>query len=117
MRKLQLSVWKDIFGGKSYYHKRQPLGKCFDKKTIRGYYNDLIAKTEWYGIVDDEGVPLNVLTTGEKIYFPTTITQMALGYYDKWIIHKLDDYLETFMKLAMWLSKNQDTEGERKETC
>lgn len=111
MKKLKLSLWVNILMGKSYYHQRQGLGKCFDGGTKRGYYNDLSSKTQWKGLVDEEGVPENLLSTGEKVYFPTTITQMALGFYDKWIIYGQKGYLDSFMCLAKWLVKNQDQEG------
>lgn len=97
--------------GASYYHLDQPIGRFFDRSSVRGYYNDLTGKADWRGETDGEGVPVNVLTDGARVYFPITIAQMALGLHDRWLETGRADARERFLSLAGWLERNQDERG------
>ncbi|MCV5343608.1 hypothetical protein OFC87_42415, partial [Escherichia coli] len=61
------------------------IGKLLCDKSIRGYPSDLTEKTIWNGSVDNEGIILNKLSSGEEIYFPIAIAQKALGHYDLYL--------------------------------
>jgi hypothetical protein len=106
-----LRRWLGISLGSSYYHLAQPVGKLFDRFEVRGYYNDLTGKTDWRGETDETGIPVNVLTNGERVYFPTTIAQMALGAYDCWLETGRTEMRERFETLTGWLERFQDDRG------
>lgn len=97
--------------GQSYYHQPQRLGKAFRPGELAGYFNDLTAKTRWAGLTDEEGIPVNVLVDGRKVYFATTIVQKALGHWDKWLLTRDDADKEMFLKLCHWLLTHQDEHG------
>jgi len=96
---------------KDYYHQTQGIGKAFYPKGLKGYFNDLTGKTNWKGEVDLEGIPVNVLMDGRKVYFMTTIIQKALGHHDMWLLTKNKKEYEEFIKLSYWLVDKQDNEG------
>jgi hypothetical protein len=103
--------WAKVLAGKSYYHQPQQLGKAFRPGKMAGYFNDLTAKTHWAGHTDKEGIPINVLVDGHRIYFATTIVQKALGHWDKWLLTRNDTDREVFLKLCRWLLARQDEHG------
>lgn len=82
-----------------------------DTNSVQGYYNDLTKKADWKGESDEDGIPVNVLSNGEKIYFPITVAQMALGNYDLWLEKREHDKKYMFLKLAQWLKANQNDIG------
>jgi len=100
-----------IAKGLSYWHVNQEIGKCFIPNQLKGYYNDLTKKTIWNGLVDDNGIPLTQFDDGRVIYFPTTITQKALGHFDLFLVTSNEHHLAEFFKLCNWLVKNQDEKG------
>ncbi len=106
-----LRRWLKISGGSSYYHLAQPVGKHFDRYEVKGYYSDLTGKTDWRGETDNAGIPVNVLTNGERVYFPISIAQMALGAYDRWLETGRAEMKEKFLALTEWLERNQDERG------
>lgn len=103
--------WIKIILGKSYYHQPQGLGKAFYPGELAGYFNDLTSKTYWAGYIDDEGIPVNILDDGRKVYFATTVVQKALGHWDKWILNNSETEKNEFLKLCQWLLKHQDIRG------
>lgn len=105
--------WGGMLLGKSYWHAQQGLGRQFVPGQLLGYYNDLTAKTNWTGPVDDNGLPLNQLSNGNFIHFPTTLLQKALGHWDRWLESKQADSNErtAFLKLAEWCLRSQDANG------
>lgn len=105
--------WGGMLLGKSYWHAQQGLGRQFVPGRLLGYYNDLTAKVNWTGPVDDNGLPLNHLSNGNFIYFPTTLLQKALGHWDKWLESKQAGGNEqtAFLKLAEWCLRSQDDKG------
>lgn len=66
----------------------QGLGKAFRPGELAGYFNDLTCKTLWNGQIDVEGVPVNILDDGRRVYFATTIAQkaLAIGINGCWIV-------------------------------
>lgn len=100
-----------MLAGKSYYHQPQRLGKLFHPGDIAGYFNDLTGKACWSGHVDGEGVPVNVLADGRRVYFATTIVQKALGHWDKWLLTSDAAEKEEFLKLCRWPLSRQDDRG------
>jgi len=100
-----------VLTGQSYYHQPQCLGKAFRPEELAGYFNDLTVKTHWTGHIDDEGVPINSLSDGRRIYFATTIVQKALGHWDKWLLTRNDGDREEFLRLCRWLLVRQDDDG------
>lgn len=103
--------WAKILMGQSYYHQPQGLGKAFIPGKLHGYFNDLTGKTLWTGETDSEGIPVNILANGRKVYFATTIAQKALGHWDNWLITDNSTDKETFLRLAKWLLSKQDDQG------
>lgn len=97
--------------GQDYYHQTQEMGKVFYPKELKGYFNDLTGKTNWIGEVDIDGISINILIDGRKIYFITTILQKALGHYDKWLLTKNEKDYSEFIKLSKWVVEKQDNEG------
>lgn len=105
--------WGGMLLGKSYWHAQQGLGRRFVPGQLLGYYNDLTAKANWTGPVDDNDLPLNQDMSGNFIHFPTTLFQKALAHWDRWLESKLTDYSERaeFLKIAEWALKEQDANG------
>jgi len=97
--------------GTSYYHRPQGLGRVFAPSALKGYFNDLTAKTNWNGKTDQNGIPLNTLTTGARVYFPVLLCQKALGHWDRWLMQDGVADQQEFLKLACWLKERQDCMG------
>lgn len=102
--------WYKFLTNKSILHVPQGPGTLYSKNQLKGYYNDLRNKVPFQKI-DSNGLPYNILDTGEKIYFPTTITQYGLGAYDLYLETGNKDYLKKSICCAKWLMNNQDTKG------
>lgn len=103
--------WAKLLVGRSYYHQPQPVGRAFRAGELAGYFNDLTGKTCWSGLTDEEGVPINLLADGRKVYFATKLVQKALGHWDRWLLtHDEEDRL-AFLSLAVWLLEHQDARG------
>ena len=103
--------WVKALTGHSYYHQHQHLGKSFHPEELAGYFNDLTNKTSWSGYTDEEGIPVNLLVGGRRIYFATTVVQKALGHWDKWLLTQNGRDKEEFLKLCRWLLARQDDNG------
>jgi hypothetical protein len=74
-----------MFGGRSYQHRYQGLGRPFVPGRLAGYYNDLSDKTEWHGRVDHVGIPI-IPAPGRKLdYHAIGVLQKALGHWDVWL--------------------------------
>lgn len=104
--------WFKMATGNSYWHTAQGMGKYFVSGELRGYYNDLTAKTNWLGPVDDNGLPL-VMCADKLTHFPTTVFQKALGHWDLWIGSDQQDEMEkrAFENIAQWAVSVQDLKG------
>ncbi len=77
--------WTRMFLGKSGLHVPQPPGPFYRPGHLAGYYNDLRRKVGAAKHVDERGLPLNRLRSGELVHLPTTITQFGLGCWDLYL--------------------------------
>ena len=106
-----LKKWIRILRGKSDLHVNQDEGKLYSKDKIKGYYNNLTEKINWRQGYDEKGIPLVINYDGNKVYFPTTISQYALGSYDLFLMKKKQFFYDQFINSVNWLMKNQDSQG------
>lgn len=104
--------WMNIFLGKSTVAVEQPVGRCYSKSTLKGYYNDLTGKVSPATPLDADGIPVNVTSKGETVYSLVTIMQYALGCYDLFLINGDKAYCEKFMRLADYLLAQQESTGK-----
>lgn len=106
-----LKKWIKILKGNSDLHVNQDEGKIYSKDKVKGYYNDLTEKINWYQGYDKSGIPLVMNYKGERIYFPITISQYALGNYDLYLMTNEKIYYKQFTNSVRWLIDNQDIQG------
>lgn len=104
--------WLNIILGKSAVAVEQPIGKCYSKTEIRGYYNDLTGKVTASTLLDDSGIPVNITSNGKKVYSLVTIMQYAIGCYDLYLIDHDETYLSRFLSLADYLTDKQYPNGK-----
>lgn len=107
-----LRRWGAMLLGRSYWHVPQGLGRLFAPGRLCGYYNDLTAKAQWNGPVDEAGLPVNEFR-GRQIYFPTTLFQKALGHWDLWLAsgQKDEAHRTAFLNIARWAVETKDEQG------
>ncbi len=107
-----LRRWGAVVLGRSYWHVPQGLGRFFVPGRVEGYYNDLTAKVQWNGPVDEMGLPVNEVR-GKQLYFPTTLFQKALGHWDLWLASTRKDEAHrlAFLNTARWAVETQDKQG------
>jgi hypothetical protein len=105
--------WTAMLFGQSYWHVPQGPGTQFVPGELRGYFNDLTAKTEWKGPVDPRGLPLVKPQNGSTVVFPITVFQKALGHWDRWLAgaHTENGHREAFLTAARWALAGQDDRG------
>lgn len=110
---LMMKKWALILGGQSYFHTDQSLGRYFSPGELKGYFNDMTAKTSWQGKTDKNGVPLLRKPSGEPVHMPATIFQKGLGHWDKWLASGKSDKreIEAFMNIADWAGSEMDGKG------
>ena len=89
---------------------RQCEGMFYKKGEIAGYYSDLRHKVTGT-LVDKNGVPYNVTSNGDNVYFPITIFQYGLGAYDMYLETGDNKYIEKFMNVVRWSLENQNADG------
>jgi len=106
-----IKKWVRMLRGKSDLHIKQDIGRIYSKDKIKGYYNDLTKKVNWHGEFGKNGVPLNIKSNGDKVYFSITISQYALGNYDLYLLTNERKYYKQFKKSVDWLVNNQDVQG------
>lgn len=104
--------WFNMAAGKSAVAVEQGMGRCFRKDEIRGYYNDLTGKVSPATLLDEQGVPYNIASSGQKVYSLVTISQYALGCYDLFLLREERAYLERFLKLAERILDSQQDDGK-----
>ena len=67
----QVKRWYKMLTGKSVWHVNQDIGKCFSKKSIEGYYNNMTEKvTKIPELLESEELPRLPLEGGGFTYFP-----------------------------------------------
>lgn len=104
--------WINIVSGKSTAAVKQGEGKCYAKESIQGYYNDLTGKISPSTLLDNEGIPINIVSSGETVYSLVTIMQYALGCFDLYILEKNENYKTQFLNLAEYILSHQEENGK-----
>jgi heparosan-N-sulfate-glucuronate 5-epimerase len=107
-----LRYWTAMAAGRSYWHVAQGLGSQFVPGVLAGYFNDMRAKADWPGPIDERGLPV-ARVNGKMLYFPTTILQKGLGHWDRWLQAgrcKTAEY-EEFARVVRWVVSAQDHLG------
>ena len=91
----------------------QGLGRGFVPNWLHGYYNDLSAKVNWVGPVDQDGIPLDIDQATQPHYFITPIIQKALGHWDMALLNGAERQVhqQQFLSLCEWAVANQDACG------
>ena len=106
---------KEIFstlasGGQSYFHFTPTLAKGVKRNKIGPYFHDFSHKINWPYSCDKDNIPiLDERSTNQ--YFSPIVTQMALGYYNAYILSKNTAFFSSFLHLANWLEKKIDHNG------
>ena len=101
-----------MISGKSIYHVRQGVGKCFSTDCVEGYYNDLTAKvTMLPDLLGTRDLPQFTTERGEKVYFPVEVIQYGLGAYDQYLLTGDIAYRKKFIQSAEWALANQEASG------
>ena len=103
--------WYGIATGKNRVAVKQDIGKVYSLDEVEGYYNDLTGKVNENTLLDNNGIPINVMAGGNKVYFPISIFQYALGLYDLYLINKDELKKEHFLKICDWIFENQQENG------
>ena len=111
MRIAQARNFIKMISRRSYYHMPQGMGRNFSPQSLAGYFNDMTAKVNWQGKTNESGVPAIKMATGEFIYAPVTVIQKALGHFDIWIDRHETAHFREFLKLADWVTNQQDDDG------
>lgn len=107
-----LRRWFNIVMGRSTAAVDQREGQVYSTREIRGYYNDLTGKVTDKTLLDERGIPYNIVSSGGKAYALVTIFQYALGCYDSYLIRKEDEYRKKFLALAQYVLEQQDGRGK-----
>ena len=103
--------WWRIITGKSVAAVKQQRGSKWNKDKICGYYNDMTGKVSGGTLLDDNGIPLTQIHTGETVYFPIAIFQYGLGCYDLYLCNEQTMQLSDFLKIADWAYQHQQCNG------
>ncbi len=104
--------WIGILNGKNNVAVKQNVGKYYKISEIAGYYNDLTGKINSNTLLDENGIPINEISDGIKVYFPISIFQYALGLWDLSIENiENKEYQNHFLKLCNWIYDNQQLNG------
>lgn len=104
--------WWLMLSGKSVWHVNQNIGTCFDKQTIRGYYNDLTMKVIMMpSLLGNDSLPVLPLENGTVVEMPVAIFQYGLGAYDLYLKTHEEKYLRKFKQTVDWTVNHQDDKG------
>lgn len=106
-----LKRWAGIATGKNRVAVKQGEGKFYSKTEIKGYYNDLTGKINDQTLLDENGIPVNIIEGGERVYFPISIFQYALGLWDLYLESKDEEKKEHFLNLCQWMIEAQRKDG------
>lgn len=103
--------WFCILTGKNRVAVKQGIGKYYKIGEIAGYYNDLTLKVNNNTMLDDDGIPVNEIAGGQKVYFPISIFQYALALWDLYLENGEEAYANHFLKLCDWIYLHQQKDG------
>ncbi|MBE0447469.1 MAG: thioredoxin [Actinobacteria bacterium] len=107
----QWAKWFRMLAGTSVQHALQGPGHFYAKDKIVGYYNDLRNKVHLTKELDNSGIPIHLLASGQRVYLPTAVAQYGLGAYDLYLETGEMVYRQKALTCAGWLVKNQDQRG------
>ena len=110
INKFKIKKWFNMIRGKSVYHVLQDEGKLYDKKGIKGYYNNLTEKVLRFGL-EGEGIPKTRVDSGKELYFSIAIFQYGLGAYDLYLLNSDEAMLRKAIACADWAIENQQENG------
>jgi len=100
---------------RDYWHVREPIGTNFTTDTLRGYYIDMRGKTKKYRGPSRDGFPLRHQNGESWQLLPVTVTQMALGHYESWLVDSERADLDRFLTCADWLTENHGQCPDKKD--
>lgn len=111
---LLVRKWEKMIRNESVFHVNQMEGSFYSDNQIKGYYNDLRDKVRYTTNIDENGMPFNIATLGEKtkkVYFVISIFQYGLGAYDCYLETEKKEYREKMMIMADWAINDQADDG------
>jgi heparosan-N-sulfate-glucuronate 5-epimerase len=103
--------WIKMLNKNSIFHIKQSAGLYYSKDSVKGYYSDLRHKVRGDIIFDENGVPINITSSGNKVYFPITIFQYGLGAYDLYLETNDKQYINKFFDSTRWALCAQELSG------
>ncbi len=104
--------WFMMMTGKSIYHVRQGVGKCYSLECVRGYYNDLTAKvTGLPALLSKDALPKFKTSTNLLVDFPVEIIQYGLGAYDLYLQTHESCYRQKFLQCVDFAMTKQNADG------
>jgi len=116
MLKSKLNYWRRIIsayrrGANSqltFWHEVPTINKDMNfKDPFTGYYMTFYDKTLYPGPFDDRGVPmLDYKGVIGRQYNPIAIAQYGLGFYNRYVKEKKEEYLNKFLVQCDWLVDN-----------
>jgi hypothetical protein len=91
----------------TFWHGEPQINENFEPGKLGEYYMPFIAKANYPGHYDDEGVPLlDYHGTVGLQYNPIAIAQYGLGNYNLYSRTRDKDRKRKFLKVADWLVRN-----------
>ena len=106
-----LRRWMGMLLGKSRVATEQKSGELYSRQDIKGYYNDLTGKVNDQTLLDEQGIPINIIANNKKVHFPISIFQYGLGLYDLYLREENEKYKEHFFEICKWIIANQRKDG------
>ena len=92
--KYKIKKWFKMIKGNSILHVNQGIGKYYERKNIKGYYNDLTEKITKDNLTREGELPKYPGEDGVNKIFPIGVFQYGLGAYDLYLATKEKKYLE-----------------------
>ena len=92
----------------TFWHEKPAINEDIDfKDPASGYYMTFYDKTLYPGPFDEHGVPLlDYKGVIGKQYNPIAIAQYGLGFYNRYVKEKKEEYLKKFLVQCSWLVDN-----------
>lgn len=92
----------------TFWHEKPAVNEEMDlKDPSTGYYMTFYDKTLYPGPFDDKSVPmLDYKGVIGRQYNPIAIAQYGLGFYNKYVKEKKEEYLNKFLTQCDWLVDN-----------
>lgn len=98
-----IKKWYRMMAGKSVLHVNQDLGKYFDPKELKGYYNNMMEKVSYVPhFVESDQLPIHHAENGKNFMFPVAVFQFAFGLLDFYYETKEEKYISKFRQCAEW---------------